>query len=116
MHRERFRLIFRMELTCDEKGMCLAWQLDHLDELAIGRDAAKYETFFLEYAPIFRIEFIPVTVTFADLCAVVIDVAGKRAFPQLADVFAKTHRPAKLVNIHKIAQLENDRERCFFIE
>ena len=38
---QRFRFVFRMELARDEIRMCFTRQLDHLDELAVGRNAAE---------------------------------------------------------------------------
>ena len=76
-------ICIRDETGSDEVWMSFARQLDHFDEFAVGRDAAENHSFFFEDRAIFRIEFVSVTMTFADLFGPVIDVASERALFQV---------------------------------
>ena len=75
MSAERFRFVFRMKLACDKVRMRFPRELDHLYKLSIGRHAAEYEPFFLEYVSELRVEFITMTVALTDLLSTVIDIA-----------------------------------------
>ena len=60
----RFALEFGMELAGDEKGMLRYF--DHLDQFAVGGEAAEGEAGFFKTIAIRIVEFVAVTMAFLD--------------------------------------------------
>src|SRR5947209_3341884 len=109
VHRERFGFVLRMELARDEVRMCIPWQLDHLDEPAVRRNAAEYEPFLLKNTAELGVKLVPVAVTLADLLGTVINIASQRGLAEFAVPGPQTHRAPIFVDVDKVAQLKDDR-------
>src|SRR5688572_1410937 len=116
MRRERFRFVFRMELTRDKVRMAFSVQLYHLYKLAVRRNAAEDQALLFEHLTKFGIEFESMPVAFTYLRFAVIRLCGQRPFLQIARPFAEPHRSAHLIDADQIAELKDDRERSFFVE
>src|SRR3982750_2075705 len=105
-----------MKLAGYKIRVFVARQLYDFDEFPVRRHPAKDHAFVLEGAAEFRVEFVSVTVAFADLLRTAVNLACKGVRLQTASPLAKAHCPTQLIHANKIAQLENDRERCLFVE
>src|SRR5881396_3677300 len=105
-----------MELAAEEPGMLVARKLHNLDELAVGRDTAKDEAAFLQSFTICRIEFVAMTMAFANFGGPAVNVARQGIFSQTTYPRAEAHRAAHLFDIHQIAQFEDDWIRRFKME
>src|SRR6266496_3747818 len=113
---KRLRFVFWMKLTTKEPRMDVAGQFDHFDKFAIGRDAAKNEAFSLEDLTKFRVEFVPMAVTLAKLVYTAVNFASERVGSQVAGPGTKSHSSSQFLDVHQIAQFEDDRIRCLQIK
>src|SRR5689334_6813951 len=97
----RLALEFGMKLAGNEEGVVL--QLDDLDELAVGRQAAEDEAGLLEALLVGVIEFVTVPVAFVDHeCAVEMRRHGIHG--ELAGLGAEAHGAALLRNFLLLVQ------------
>src|SRR5436190_17179823 len=105
-----------MKLARYEIRMRFARKFDHFNELSVRRDAAYDQAFAFQNVAIFRIEFISMPVTFADLFGTMVHVTHNGTILQITIPRPKSHRAAKLVHAYQVTQFENDRERRFFVK
>ena len=111
----RAALEFRMELASFEIGVVL--EFHHFDELSVGRCTCNLETrlfkLFAEFAVV--VEFVAVTVAFADACALVklcrIGILG-----ELAGVSAESHGAAFFRDVLLFVHQVDNWVGRFFVE
>src|SRR5580765_7721453 len=75
MNGKRFRFVLGVKLAADEIRVDVSWQLDHFDKFSVGRNSADDKAFFFKHCPIFRVKFVTMPMTFADLYRAVVDLA-----------------------------------------
>src|ERR1043165_7293066 len=93
----------------------MALELDHLDELAVGRRAGDAEAALLELRDVLGVDLVAVAVALLDEIGAVRG-AGDRAFLQRARILAEAHRAAQGVDADEVAQLVDDLVRRLVVE
>src|SRR3954451_7199108 len=94
-----------MELAAEEPRV--AFQLDDLDELAVGREAGHAEAAFLELRHVLGIDLVAMAVALVDLLDSIC-LPRDRTFLQRARILAEAHRAAEGVDADEVAQLVDD--------
>src|ERR1043165_3239164 len=102
-----------MELAADEPRV--SFELDHLDELAVGRGAGDAEAALLELRHVLGVDFVAMAVALLDELGAVRG-AGDRAFLERARILAEAHRAAEGVDADAVAQLVDDLVRRLVVE
>src|SRR5437870_13877153 len=105
-----------MELAAEKPWVLIARQLNYLDELAVGRDAAEDQPALLQRLSIGGIKFVSMTMALADGSSAVVNVPGQRACREAANPRAQAHCASHFFDLHQIAQFENDWIRRLDIE
>src|SRR5436305_10178286 len=102
-----------MELAAEEPRV--AFQLDDLHELTVGREAGHAETALLELRHVLGVDLVTMAVAFVDLLDS-IRLPRDRTFLQRARILAEPHRAAEGVDADQIAQLVDDFVRRLIVE
>src|SRR5918911_4681595 len=97
-----------MKLASQKPGMHVAREFHNLDELPIRRFATDDDPSALQRLAEFGIELVTMAMPLAYLLSAVIDFMCERIFSQLARPSTKTHRAPQFLNVHQVAQLEDD--------
>src|SRR5436305_14968814 len=94
-----------MELAAEEPRV--AFQLDDLDELAVGREAGHAEAALLELRHVLGIDLVTMAVALVDLFHSV-RLPCDRAFIQRARIIAEAHRYAERVDDARVTTRNED--------